>query len=150
MRKFVFTLHALLHVRELLEKQERHHMLELTREIRELENERERMSGRRDGAACSLSGRMGAGVTVIEAQQVAGYLKRMTAELRAQDERIRSATAELEQCRARLVEVLKDINMLEKARDKQYQQYLADVQTEDEKLIGDFVSFQTTAQRPAL
>lgn len=150
MKKFVFTLHALLHVRRLLEKQERHHMLQLTREIHELEDERSRMSDSRDGAARALSGRMGKGVTVTEAQQVAGYLVRMTEELKVQDERIRSANVELEQCRARLVEVLKDINMLEKVREKQYQQYLADVQKEEDKLIGDFVSFQTTNQRPAL
>lgn len=150
MKKFVFTLRALLHVRQLVEKQERHHMLQLTREIHELEDERTRMSDSRDGAARALSGRMGRGVAVTEAQQVAGYLVRMTQEIKAQEERIRCANVELEQCRARLVEVLKDINMLEKVREKQYQLYLADVQKEEDKLIGDFVSFQTTSQRPAL
>ncbi len=144
MRKFVFTLHALLHVKELLEKQERHRMLELTRELNDLQDEKARMEHSRDSAARALSQKMGGGVTVTEAQQFAGYLRRMTDELRSQDRRIAQAQQKLEECRARLVEVLKDINMLQKVKEKQYQQYLADAQLEDDKLIGDFVSFQTT------
>ncbi len=144
MRKFVFTLHALLHVKELLEKQERHRMLELTRALSDLQDERARMEHCRDSAARALSQKMGGGVTVTEAQQFAGYLRRMTDELRSQDGRIAQAQQQLEECRARLVEVLKDINMLQKVKEKQYQQYLAEAQLEDDKLIGDFVSFQTT------
>lgn len=147
MKKFVFTLHALLHVKELLEKQERNTMLLLTRKLNQLTDEREELQRRRAEAAEGCSAKMREGIHANEAVQYADYLRLMTDLLKEQDTKIASVLAELDSCRTRLVELLKEINMLQKVKEKQYQQYLVDAQTEDEKMIGDFVSYQTT-QKP--
>jgi flagellar protein FliJ len=142
MKKFTFTLHALLHLKESVEKQERNNLAVLTRKLRDLEAEREAMIARRDGAADNYGAKLAGGMAVSETQGFTDYFRMMKELLREQEARIVRASGEIEECRKRLVEILKEIRMLEKLREKQYAQYLAEVQAEEERTIGDFVSYQ--------
>jgi len=143
MRKFTFTLHALLHLKESLEKQERNNLAVITRKLHMLEAGRDELFRRRGGASASYGNELAEGMQVAGTQRYTDYFRMMKDLIAEQDRKIRDAQEEIEACRKRLVEVLREIRMLENLRDKQYAQYLQEVQAEEDKMIGDFVSFQT-------
>ena len=143
MKKFKFTLHALLHLKESLEKQERNNLGAATRRLNELMGERDDMLARRESAQQEYGEKLVSGMRALETQQFTAYFRMMKDMLEEQERRIAEAQAEVEACRKRLVEVLREIRMLENLKDKQYQEYLQEAQVEQDKLIGDFVSFQS-------
>jgi flagellar export protein FliJ len=143
LRKFTFTLHALLHLKESVEKQERNNLSVISRKLHALEAEREEMLTRRDSASASYGEHLAEGMPVSDTRKFTDYFRMMKELISEQDRKIQDAQVEIEACRKRLMEVLREIRMLENLRDKQYAQYLQEVQAEDEKMIGDFVSFQT-------
>jgi flagellar FliJ protein len=143
LRKFTFTLHALLHLKESVEKQERNDLAVATRRFHMLENEREELVQRREGAAATYAAMLTRGMAVSETQRFTDYFRMMKDLLEEQDRKITEVQEEIEACRKKLVEVMREIRMFENLRDRQYSQYLQEVQAEEEKTIGDFVSFQT-------
>lgn len=148
MKKFTFTLQALLHLKEALEKQERNSLAAATRRLNALVQERDDMLARRETASRDYSARLSGGMMASETQRYTSYFRMMKEALELQDRKIRDAQAEIEACRQRLVEAMREIRMYENLREKQYQQYLQEMQIEEEKAIGDFVSFQNS-QKPA-
>ncbi len=147
MKKFVFTLQTLLNLKQSQEKQERNNLAALTVRLNQLTNERDEMVGRRERASEEYGQRLASGMRAAETQQYTAYFRMMKDLLAEQDRKIEAARQETEECRRRLVEVLREIHMLENLREKQYQQYQQELQIEQEKTIGDFVSYQT-AQPP--
>jgi flagellar export protein FliJ len=143
MRKFTFTLHALLHLKESIEKQERNSLAVITRRMHQLQAEREEMERSRSEASESYSAKLAGGMAVADTQRFTDYFRLMKDLLAEQDKKIALEQEEIEACRKRLVEVLREIHMLENLRDKQYSLYLQEVQAEEEKTINDFVSYQT-------
>ncbi len=148
MKKFTFTLQALLHLKESLEKQERNSLAAATRKLTALLQEKEDMLERRETASQDYSARMAGGMLASETQRYTSYFRMMKEMLELQDRKIHEAQAEIEACRQRLVEAMREIRMYENLREKQYQQYLQEMNNEEEKAIGDFVSYQNT-QKPA-
>jgi flagellar FliJ protein len=143
MRKFTFTLHALLHLRQSVEKQERNNLAVITRKMHQLEDERDAMLLRRDEASEVYKAKLQEGIPVSDTKQFTDYFRMMKDLLEEQARKILEAQQELEDCRRRLVEVMREIRTLEKLREKQYTEYMQEVQSEEERMIGDFVSYQT-------
>lgn len=148
MKKFTFTLQALLHLKESLEKQERNGLAAATRRLGALLREKEDMLGRREKAGADYAARLAQGMPAPETQRFTDYFRMMKDLLAEQETKIRAAQEDIEACRRRLVEIMREIHMYENLREKQYQQYLKELQTEEEKAIGDFVTYQTT-NKPA-
>lgn len=148
MKKFSFTLQALLHLKESLEKQERNNLAVLTRRLNELLSDRDDMVRRRENASELYSAKLASGMMASETQQYTHYFRMMKETLEEQAKKIKLVQDDIEACRQKLVEVMREIHMYENLKDKQYQEYLQEVQIEEEKTIGDFVSYQST-QKPA-
>jgi flagellar protein FliJ len=148
MKKFVFTLQALLHLKESLEKQERNNLAGIARRLNALNAEKDDMLCRRESASQDYAAKLAGGMMASETQRFTSYFRMMKELLEEQDKKIDAVQAEIEACRQRLVEAMREIHMFENLKDKQYQQYLQDAQIEEEKTIGDYVSFQTT-HKPA-
>lgn len=148
MKKFTFSLQALLHLKESLEKQERNSLAAATRKLNTLAREKDDMLARRETASQEYASKLAGGMMASETQRYTSYFLMMKEALELQDRMIADAQAEIETCRQRLVEAMREIRMYENLRDKQYQQYLQEIQIEEEKAIGDFVSYQNS-QKPA-
>jgi flagellar export protein FliJ len=148
MKKFTFTLQALLHLKESLEKQERNNLAVIARRHSQLVAERDDMLARRESASELYGAKLAGGMIAMETQNFTSYFRMMKDLLAEQERKIAQAQKELDVCRQKLVEVLREIHMLENLKEKQYQLYLQEAQIEQEKIIGDFVSYQST-QKPA-
>ena len=64
-------------------------------------------------------------------------------------ERIKKAEKIVSECQSRLIVTMKEIKTYDKLRAEQYQEYLKEVQSEEEKVIGDLVSFTTISEEGA-
>jgi flagellar export protein FliJ len=148
MKKFAFSLQVLLHLKESLEKQERNNLGLITRRLNELLSGREEMVRRRETANQTWSEKLSEGMEASETQQFTLFFRMIKELVEEQDKKIKKTQDELETCRLKLVEVMREIHMLENLKQKQYTQYLQEVQIEEEKTIGDFVSYQS-AKKPA-
>lgn len=144
MRKFAFTLQSMLNLKESQEKQMRNTLGALARRLNELTAERDELLGRRGRASGEYGERLASGMMAAETQWYTDYFRMMKETLDGQECRIAAAAGELEECRAKLVEAMREIRTLENLRGKQYEQYQQEIQQEQEKTIGDFVSFQST------
>jgi flagellar protein FliJ len=144
MKKFIFSLQALLNLKESLEKQEKNSLMVLTRKLNALQAERDSLLDRRESANTLYSAKLAGGMLAAETHQFTGYFRMVKELLAEQNIKIAQAQAEVEACQKKLVEVMREIHMLESLKDKQYQQYLQEAQIEQDKVIGDFVSYQST------
>jgi flagellar export protein FliJ len=77
---------------------------------------------------------------------VSYYFSDTNQAIRGQKEKIRVARVERDKARQDLVQTRKEIKTYDKLRDSQYQQYLMDQKIEEEKVMGDLVSFRAAAK----
>ena len=71
------------------------------------------------------------------------FLRDALKELR---ERIVKAEELVRKCQDQLIITMKELKTYKKLREEQYARYLKEVQAEEEKEMGDFVSFNTVAE----
>jgi len=147
MKKFVFSLQALYDYKLTVEKQQKAELRNAQQRLKELiaeemrllnayaENERSLEKALRDNinVAAALS----------EHDAFFRYLRDALKEIR---ERIVRAEKVVTECQARLIITMREIKTYKKLRSEQYQEYLKEVQSEEEKEIGDLVSFNTISE----
>jgi len=148
MKKFVFSLQALYDYKLTVEKQQKadlkiaqHRLKELLAEEQRLliayaQNERSLEKALRDNLDI---------VTALsEHDAFFRYLRDALKEIR---ERIVRAEKLVAECQSRLMLTMREIKTYKKLRAEQYQDYMKEVQTEEEKEIGDLVSFNVVAEK---
>ena len=75
------------------------------------------------------------------------FLRDALKELR---ERIVKAEIVVSECQTRLIKTMKEIKTYNKLRAEQYEEYQKEVQTEEEKEIGDLVSFKVVKEQVSI
>lgn len=147
MKKFKFSLLPVLKVKRTQKKQKETEFaaacaaLELLLdEERRLETELERRLGDYGKALQS-------GVTAQEIVWHDHYVAYLKGKILALQPRIRAAQEKKEAVRAQLVVLMRETDTLEKLEQEQYQEYLSELQKEEEKVLGDMMSFDSAAKR---
>ena len=143
MKRFAFTLQPLYHLKQSLEKQERNTLGQLTARLHQLEAAEEALVAERARAGQEFSQRLTAGMTAADTGLHVVYDRAMGERITEQRAMVRQARADVEACRARLVEAMREVRMLERLRDRQYEEYLKLMQAEESAVINDFVTFTT-------
>ena len=148
MKKFVFSLQPLFNYKQTVEKQQKAELSDAQQKLRDLldeerrlmdayaENERSLVEALRDNNNISSALR--------EHDAFFRYLRDALQELR---ERIAVAERVVRECQTRLIATMREIKTYNKLRAEQYQEYLKEVQSEEEKEIGDLVSFNTISEK---
>lgn len=145
MKKFKFSLEPLLNVKKGLEKTQKAQIQKIQQEIDIKENEAEVISSEISALQQSLESELKGKVSVEDLIQYDRYMQKLTDNLEIKREEISKLTQEKEECQKALIETTKEIKMLEKLREKQYSQYIYELEREQEKEISDFVSFVTSS-----
>ena len=144
MKKFKFTLQALYNYKLTIEKMQKAELQKARQALRELLDEEQRLLRAYAGNERSLK------EALIENTDVAAALSEHDAYFTflrdaIKEIRVRIAKAEevVAKCQERLIITMKELKTYAKLRKEQYQAYLKEVQTEEDKEIGDLVSFNT-------
>ena len=142
MKKFVFSLQALLNYKLTVEKQHKADLSKAQQALRILlDEERRHMDAYAENERSldrALRENINIPAVLSEHDAFFRFLRDALTEVR---ERIAVAERVVRECQMRLIVTMREIKTYNKLRDEQYQEYLIEVQSEEEKEIGDLVSF---------
>ncbi|MCL1829497.1 MAG: flagellar FliJ family protein [Oscillospiraceae bacterium] len=142
MKKFVFSLKAVYKYKLTVEKMQKADLSRAEHALREL-REKERLLNEDFARAGSERDEVLKRHTDIieeleEYDRYFRYLREAKKELAAKIVRAENIR---DMCRVKLLATMKELKTYRKLREEQYRQYLKDVATEEEKEMGDLVSF---------
>ena len=148
MRKFVFSLQALFNYKQTVEKQQKAELSAAQQALRELRDEERRLmnayAGNEHSLEQALRDNNDIQSALSEHDAFFRYLRDALKELRV---RIAKAEKVVSECQTRLIATMREIKTYNKLRAEQYQEYLYETQLEEEKEIGDLVSFNTISEK---
>ncbi|MDR0951737.1 MAG: hypothetical protein LBM18_02325 [Oscillospiraceae bacterium] len=143
MKKFVFTLQALLNYKLTLERVQKADLSVAEAALRALLEEDRRLDEAFEESTRSLEKALESGYAVIERlREHDAYFIYIREEKERLSVEIEKAEAERDRLREILVRTMKEIKTYNKLRREQYERYLKEVAAEEEKAISDLVSFR--------
>ena len=147
MKKFKFSLQSLYDYKLTVEKLQKAELRKAQEALRVLLEEEQRLQDAYADTERSLEKALREGINVgaalTEHDAYFGFLRDAIKEVR---EQIARAAEYKNKCEAQLITTMKEIKTYVKLRAEQYQDYLKEVRTEEEKNIGDLVSFITITE----
>ena len=142
MKKFVFSLQALFNYKQTVEKTQKAELKKAQQALRELQKEEQRLlrayADNERSLEMALKRNEDIGTALSEHDAYFRFLRDALKEIR---ERIVKAEEIVLECQSRLIVTMKEIKTYNKLRDEQYLKYKKEIQTEEDKEIGDLVSF---------
>jgi len=147
MKKFKFTLQPLYKYKQTVEKMQKADLQKARLALRELLDEEQRLlqayAENERSLERALIENTDVGAALNEHDIYFTFLREAIKEIR---ERIVKAEEVVAKCKERLIITMKELKTYMKLRDEQYQKYLKEVQIEEDKEIGDLVSFNTVTE----
>jgi flagellar export protein FliJ len=150
MKKFKFSLQTVFEYIQTVEKTQKadlNNALALLRQLYDREQELEE-AYERNKASLEEALRSQTGLPEALGKHDA-YFRYLREEKNALKKKIEGAEQQRDQCREKLIATKKQLKTYAKLRDEQYENYLRETRNEEEKDIGDLVSFQETTDMPA-
>ena len=147
MKKFVFSLQALFDYKITVEKMQKAELKRAQLALRELQREEQRLLNAYADNERSLEKALEQNEDVAAAlSEHDAYFRFLRDALRDIRERIVEAEELVLKCQEQLIVTMKEIKTYNKLRDEQYLRYMKEVQTEEDKEIGDLVSFNVISE----
>jgi len=144
MKKFKFTLQSLFNYKQTVERLQKAELKKAQQALRELLDEERRLQKAYADNERSLERALRKNVDVVSAlSEHDAYFRFLRDALKELRERIVKAEEIVAKCMEKLIVTMKEIKTYVKLRDEQFMQYLKEVQAEEDKEIGDLVSFTT-------
>ena len=143
MKKFIFSLQSVFEYKQTVEKQRRRELKKAQDALRILRQEEQRLEDSFLENSKALGELLEKGAGIKEAlpkyDAYFRYLRDAKEELQV---KIDEAEAVKTKCMAELITTMKEIEVYSDLREEQLNRYLAEVRAEEEKEMGDIVSFQ--------
>ena len=147
MKKFVFTLQALYDYKISVEKNQKAELKKAQQALRDLIDEELRLLRAYADNELSLERALSRNEDVVSAlSEHDAYFRFLRDALKEIRKRIAKAEEVVAQCQARLIITMKEIKTYKKLREEQFQEYMKEVQAEEDKEIGDLVSFNVISE----
>lgn len=141
MKKFKFSLLPVLKVKRTLKKQKEAEFAAACAALELLLDEERRMEAELARRLGDYGNALQTGVTAQEIAWHDHYVAYLKGKILALQPRIRAAEEKKEAVREQLVVLMRETDTLEKLEQEQYQEYLSELQKEEEKVLGDMMSF---------
>ena len=147
MKRFKFSLQALFNYKKTVEKTQKAELQIAQQRLRELLAEERRLEDAYDRNERSLEKalreNLDLATALSEHDAYFRYLRDALKELRV---RIAAAEEYKDECQARLLGTMKEIKTYTKLREEQFAAYRKELQAEDDKEMGDIVSFNVISE----
>ncbi|MDR0489883.1 MAG: hypothetical protein LBH28_01365 [Oscillospiraceae bacterium] len=147
MKKFKFTLQPLFNYKKTIEKTQKAELKRAQRALMELREEERRLEEAYAENERSLEKALrdndNVGAALVEHDAYFRYLRDALRELRL---RIVETEEYKNECEARLITTMKEIKTYTKLREEQYWNYRKEIQAEEDKEMGDIVSFNAISE----
>ncbi len=146
MAKFVFKLQSVLNIKKQIEDSLKIQLgkavqaLEAEKELlKELESEKKRCMG-------EVGSKVSGGVKVDKLKNYNAYISFIKQKISRQYEMVKSAQEIVDKYREELTGMMKERKMLEKLREKQYEEYMQEIKKKEQKDIDEIVSYRGSAR----
>ena len=150
MKKFKFTLQPVFNYKLTVEKLQKAELRKAQQALRELLAEEQRLLRAYADNERSLEKALRENINVATAlSEHDAYFRFLRDALKELRERIVKAEEVVLECQNRLILTMKEIKTYKKLRDEQYQIYLKEILAEEDKEMGDIVSFKTVSEEAA-
>ena len=146
MKKFKFSLQSVLRVKTIHEKQKKAELAEIQSVLNKLLTHRADLVKKLENSSSQYGAEMRAGMTVPRMAWYLNFADYIQSQIKALDVSIREAEQKKQDKRTELIAVVKEIKTIEKLREEQYKAYLEEVSKEEEKVLGDLISFNKTME----
>lgn len=141
MKKFTFTLHTLLDLNISLEKQQKNELAIINRRIQILNDEKLQKEFEITQVQIQLSEKLKTLCDVDTLSNSNRYITALNYKIRGIEELLDEQNLQRQNVQEELTKTMIKRKSLEKLKEKQYKQYLAELKTEEEKASDDFVTF---------
>jgi flagellar export protein FliJ len=141
MKKFSFSLQPLLKVKGIQEKQKKAELAEIQRLLAELYAQQAELNRQFDDSRLRYGRDMRNGMPLPQMAWHVNYADYLQAQLKALLLRIAETEQKKEIKQTELLALRKELRTIDKLRDEQYRAYLQEVLKEEEKVLGDLISY---------
>ena len=143
MKKFKFKLQPLVNYKETIERMQKEELRNAQQALLELQNEENRLLQAYANNEHSLSEALERNENVAQAlSEHDAYFRFLRDAIKIIRERIIRQEEVVLRCQEKLIITMKELKTYEKLKQEQYQDYLKEVKTEEEKEMDDLVSFK--------
>ena len=144
MKKFKFRLQPLVNYKEAVERVQREELRLAQFKLRELREEESRLLGAYVDNERSLEEALVRNENVAQVlSEHDAYFRFLRDAIKIVKARIIEAEESVANCQEKLIFTMKELKTYDKILGEQYSEYLGEVKAEEEKNMGDIVSFQT-------
>lgn len=147
MKKFVFTLNALYEVKKTLRDKVQAEFAAAEAHYNSLLEKKRLLERTLDEKTAEYEVKAKSGMTVADMQGYIIYFEEMQDQIKTADRDVEKALREATNKRNELVSVFKEIKVLEKLYEKQYGEFLKDLDKSETKAVEDILSFKVTDGR---
>ena len=142
MKKFKFKLQPLVKYKETVERMQKEELKHAQYALRELQEEESRLLGAYADNERSLEEALARNENIAQAlSEHDAYFRFLRDAIKIVKARIIKAEEAVAKCQEKLIVTMKELKTYDKIRQEQYSEYLREVKTEEEKNMGDIVSF---------
>lgn len=145
MKRFQFTLESLERLKNAEREQREAELFKTQKALNMLLEQMECLQADLADHARELGRQMDRGLSGMKACEYDNYATYLRETMEQLEKRIVQTTAERDARRTALLQTMRELQALDKLRARQYEKYLEEVRREEEKSIGDFVSYQVTS-----
>ncbi|SMC35653.1 flagellar export protein FliJ [Papillibacter cinnamivorans] len=146
MKKFRFTLQAVYQFKKTQEKQKKAELSGLSAEISRLTKEKTGFERKLEEDSEEYRRTVSAGMPASQMAWYGNFAQYIQDMLRKVNAVLAEAQRKRELLQSELVAVLKEMETLEKLREEQYRAFLEEAAKEEEKELGDLMSYRKTAE----
>lgn len=146
MAKFIYKLQSLLNLKMQMEDSLKN---ELGKAVQKLEDEKKILVGIEsdlEGSILQIYSKSSKGMRVEELKEYNYYISFLRERIESQKENINHAQNIVDTYREKLIKVVQERKMLDKLKQKKFQDYLAEQQKEDQKQNDEIVSYKFNNQ----
>lgn len=144
MKRFTFSLQSLYDIKQSEEKQQKLKLFSIQKELAARYNEIKTLMAEFDDTSSDYCNVVARGMEAVRVKQYGQFFTRLKAAMALTQEKISALEAQKKKCIETLVEIRKELKLLEKLREEQYAEYLDKRKKVQEALIGDIVSFKAS------
>ena len=139
MKKFQFTLQKLYDVKVSEEKQMRTQLRELEQNLDNYIRQKQANRNLYDREHAIYQEKSKTGKSMFEVQRYGDFFQYLEKEMRQQENVIQACRHSIEQCRAALVKLINEQQVLDRMREDQYAEYKKEAAKEEDKVLEDFL-----------
>jgi len=142
MQKFGFRLESVLNLRSQLEDNAKNTLACSTRELESQKDCLEDLKNINNGSMNSLNAEVDEGISVFRVRNYNSYLAFLKNKIANQKENVNIAERDVDTCREGLIKAMQERKIIEKLKEKKYQEFLIEQNKSEQLLIDELNSFK--------